>query len=237
MAGGRASVSVVIPVWNEADRLPRLLGALERCRPAPLEVVVVDGGSTDRTRELTRGRARLLTAPRGRAAQQCVGAHAARGDALWFLHADSVPAHGAIGEIAAALEAGAPGGCFRIVFPTEERRCHPLLPVIERGINARTRLTRTGTGDQGIFIGRDLFEQLGGFPPWPLFEDVGLFRGLKATGRPAIARGPLETSARRWLAHGVIRTMVTMWALRLGFAAGVSPERLARFWRGGGAPA
>ena len=193
-------------------------------------MIVVDGGSTDGTPELARGRCRLLTAPRGRAAQQNAGARVACGDTLWFLHADSVPGPGTIGEILAAIARGAPGGCFPIVFPRDELRRHPLLPLIQWGINARTRLTRTGTGDQGIFIRRDHFERVGGFPDWPLFEDVALFRRLRAIGRPAIGRVPIETSARRWLCHGVLRTMATMWALRIGFAAGVPPERLARGW-------
>lgn len=224
------SVSVVIPVWNEAGRVSRLLDALEACRPAPLETIVVDGGSTDGTTGMVRDRARLVTALRGRARQQNAGARAARGEALWFLHADSVPGPGAVGEVAAALEEGSPGGCFFIAFRADELRRHAFLPLIQRGINGRTRAVRTGTGDQGIFIRRELFERLGGFPEWPLFEDVALFRAIRSAGRPALCQGPLETSARRWLAHGVMRTMARMWGLRIGFAMGMPPDRLARAW-------
>jgi len=225
------SLSVVIPALNEEARLPRLLDALDASHPAPDEVVVVDGGSTDATSEIARARARLVTAPRGRASQQNAGAGAARGDVLWFLHADCVPPPAATAEIAAAIELGAPGGCFLVAFGESERRRHPLLPAIERGINARTRWTRTGTGDQGIFVRRDVFRRMGGFPPWPLFEDVALFAGLRAAGRPAVCRGPLVTSARRWLAHGPARVMALMWGLRLAYLAGVPPARLARWWR------
>ena len=223
-------VSVVIPAWNEAERLPRLLDALERCDPAPHEVIVVDGGSDDTTSDLARDRARVIGAARGRARQQNAGAGEASGDVLWFLHADCVPAPSAVEEIRFAVERGSPGGCFLIAFLPEERTLHPLVPWIERGINARTRVTRKGTGDQGIFVTREVFRAAGGFPAWPLFEDVALAAGLRRAGRPAVCRGPLETSARRWLRHGVARTMARMWGLRLAYLAGASPESLARRW-------
>jgi hypothetical protein len=108
------------------------------------------------------------------------------------------------------------------------------VPWIERGINARTRVTRRGTGDQGLFVRRDVFHAAGGFPAWPLFEDVALAADLRRAGRPAVCRGPLETSARRWLGHGVARTMALMWGLRLAYLAGASPESLARRWRQAG---
>jgi rSAM/selenodomain-associated transferase 2 len=229
-----ARVSVVVPVWNEAARLPRLLDALERCDPAPDEVIVVDGGSGDSTPDLARPRARLIGADRGRASQQNAGAREASGEVLWFLHADCAPSRSAVEEIRGVIAEGAPGGCFLIAFLPEERALHPLVPWIERGINARTRVTRRGTGDQGLFVRSEVFHAAGGFPPWPLFEDVALAAGLSRAGRPAVCRGPLETSARRWLRHGVARTMALMWCLRLAFVAGASPETLARRWRQAG---
>lgn len=233
---GDPRVSVVVPTWNEARRLPALLDALATCRPAPLEVVVADGGSEDGTAEIAADRARVVEAPRGRASQQNAGAAVAAGDVLWLLHADCVPPRGAIGEIGAAVRSGAPGGCFRVAFAADERRRHPLLPLIERGIDLRTRATRSGTGDQGLFLRRDLFWSLGGLPDWPLFEDVHLAGGIRRAGRPAVCRGPLVVSARRWLEQGPARTMARMWALRLGYLAGVRPERLARAWRQRPAP-
>lgn len=224
-------MSVVVPAWNEARRLPRLLDALAACRPGPAEVVVADGGSEDGTRAIASERARLVEAPRGRARQQNAGAAATHGDTLWFLHADCEPPPWAVGEIAAALGTGAAGGCFLMAFPEPERRRRPLLRVVQAGINARTRATRTGTGDQGIFVRREVFGRVGGFPDWPLFEDVALFSALAAAGAPAICHGPLTTSARRWMEGGVARTMVRMWSLRIGYWAGVSPARLARSWR------
>lgn len=223
-------VSVIVPAWNEAERLPRLLGALGRCDPAPHEVIVVDGGSEDATPEVAARGATLLVAPRGRAIQQNAGARSATGGTLWFVHADSMPAPSAVAEIGSAIAAGAPGGCFRIAFPPDERAAHRLLPVIEAGINLRTRLTRRGTGDQGIFVRTEVFRATGGFPSWPLFEDVALADALRRAGRPAVCRGPHLTSARRWLRHGVVRTMGLMWGLRIAYRVGVPPETLARVW-------
>lgn len=172
-----------------------------------------------------------MTAPRGRASQQNAGAAVAGGRVLWFLHADSAPPPRAVAEIVEAVASGAPGGCFLVEFPAEERRRGRLLSLIQLGINVRTRLSRSGTGDQGIFVRRDVFDRIGGFPEWPLFEDVALFSALRRVGGPAVCRGPLVTSARRWLQEGEARTMARMWALRLGYWAGISPERLARAWR------
>lgn len=226
------SIAAIVPTWNEAPRLPPLLDALDACRPALAEVVVVDAGSEDATLEIAADRGcRGMLAPRGRASQQNAGAAAARAGVLWFLHADTLPPPGATAEILSALEGGAPGGAFRVAFPDGERSRHPLLPAIERGIDLRTRITRTATGDQGIFARRAAFEAIGGFPDWPLFEDVAFFSALRDVGRPAICRGPLTTSARRWLEEGPARTMARMWLLRLGYLAGVPPERLAGWWR------
>lgn len=191
---------------------------------------MADGGSSDHTGSLAEGRARVVVATRGRGSQQNAGARVSAGRVLWFLHADSIPPIDAIAQIREALERGAPGGCFRIAFPEEERRRHPLLGPIAAGINARTRATRTGTGDQGLFVRRDVFESLGGFPGWPLFEDVALARGVARAGPPAVCRGPLVTSARRWIRHGIVRTTLRMWSLRVGYMVGISPDRLARHW-------
>lgn len=191
---------------------------------------MADGGSSDDTAKVADGRARLVSAPRGRACQQNAGARASVGTVLWFLHADSIPPVDAIVQIRHALDRGAPGGCFKVAFPREERSRHRLLGPIAAGINARTRVTRTATGDQGLFVRRDVFEAIDGFPGWPLFEDVALAGALVRFGRPAVCPGPLVTSARRWIRHGVPRTMLRMWALRIGYWMGVSPVTLARHW-------
>jgi hypothetical protein len=173
----------------------------------------------------------VIPAERGRARQQNAGARASTGAVLWFLHADSRPPPDAIGQIRSALDGGAPGGCFRIAFPRDEWTDHPLLRPVAFGINARTRVTGTGTGDQGIYVRREVFDEMGGFPEGPLFEDVALASRLGRFGRPAVSPGPLETSARRWVDQGIVRTTLRMWALRAGYLLGVPPSRLARYWR------
>lgn len=193
-------------------------------------MIVVDGGSSDGTARIGRERALVLVAERGRACQQNAGARASTGAVLWFLHADSIPPPDAIGQVRSALDRGAPGGCFRIAFPREERKGHPLLGAIALGINSRTRVTGTGTGDQGLYVRREVFDAIGGFPDWPLFEDVALASRMKRFGRPSIIAGPLETSGRRWIVHGIVRTTLRMWALRAGYLVGVPPARLARHW-------
>ncbi|MCW8840815.1 MAG: glycosyl transferase, partial [Gammaproteobacteria bacterium] len=108
---------------------------------------------------------------------------------------------------------------------------HPMLRVVERLINLRSRLSGIATGDQGIFVTRELFQHIGGMPQQPLMEDVALSRRLKRIGRPACLSQRLLTSSRRWEQHGIVRTILLMWWLRAAYAAGVSPQRLARWYR------
>ena len=120
------------------------------------------------------------------------------------------------------------GGCFTIAFPRAELARAPVLPWVERGINLRTRLLRQGTGDQGIFTRRESFLAEGGFREWPLMEDLELCRRLKRSGRFRVLGRPLETSARRWLERGIVRTQLLLWSLRLAYMLGVAPETLGR---------
>jgi rSAM/selenodomain-associated transferase 2 len=221
------ALSVVVPALDEAPVLGATLSAARQ--PGVAELIVVDGGSRDATVAIARRLAdRVLAASRGRALQMNAGAAAARGDVLLFLHADSRPPAGYAALVAAALaDPAVVGGRFdlRLDAPGVAYR------VIERLISLRSRLTRVATGDQALFVRRAVFERLGGFPPWPLMEDLALSRGMKRTGRIACLGAPVLTSARRWQRHGVARTVLLMWALRLAFYAGVPPARLARLYR------
>jgi rSAM/selenodomain-associated transferase 2 len=182
-------------------------------------VIVVDGGSTDATATLAAPLCdQLLQTSPGRASQMNAGARAARGDALVFLHADTrLPAH-ADQAVLAALEHAAWGR-----FDVRIAGRHRLLAVVAWAINARSRLTGIATGDQAIFVRRDAFA---GFPEIALMEDVAFSAAMKQ--RPACLRQKVLTSGRRWERDGVIRTIVLMWRLRLLYALGVPPERLAR---------
>lgn len=225
-ATGEASVSVILPVLDEAGEIAARLDALAPLRRAGAEIIVVDGGSADDTMAIATGRCdRVLTALRGRAAQMNAGAAAARGEILLFLHADTRLPEGALGAVAGGLaQSGRAWGRFDV---TIEGRS-PLLPLVAAMMNLRSRLTGVATGDQAIFVRRDAFERAGRFPDIPLMEDIALSRALKRLSRPVCLRGRVRTSGRRWDSNGALRTILLMWGLRLAFWFGADPHDLAR---------
>jgi len=219
-------ISVIVPALDEGREIAAALRSARE--PQVCEILVVDGGSSDDTAVRASELAdRVLGSARGRALQMNAGAGVARGDVLLFLHADTrlPPGFGAAIEV--AITAGAVGGRFDLVL----RGQHPFLPVIAGLINLRSRWTRIFTGDQAIFVRREVFERLGGFAAIPLMEDVELSTRLRREGAIASLRQQVSTSARRWEENGLLRTILLMWSLRLGYACGVSPERLAAAYR------
>lgn len=221
-------LSIVIPTLNEAETVGALLADLAPLRAAGAELILVDGGSCDATlARAASGVDRILRAPRGRAAQMNAGARAAAGDLLWFLHADTrVPAE----AISALQDNWASAACRERSWGRFDVRLsgrHPLLRLVERGMNTRSRLSGIATGDQGIFVTRAAFERAGGFPALALMEDIALSAALRRLARPACLRPRLLASSRRWEAGGVLRTILLMWRLRLAYALGVDPVRLA----------
>ena len=218
------SLSIIIPVLNEAENIPALLDSLQPLRRRGAEVVVVDGGSSDDTADLARAGADqvLLSAP-GRARQMNAGAAAARGEILCFLHADSRLPEGADGLMINGLSHSRRSwGRFDVTISGT----HPLLRVIACMMNWRSRLTGIATGDQGLFVTRSLFEAAGHFPDIALMEDIALSRQLKIYGAPLCIAHRLTTSGRRWEKHGVWRTMLLMWRLRLAYWLGADPDKL-----------
>jgi len=220
------SLSVIIPALNEAEHIATTLDSLQPLRRRGAEIIVVDGGSDDGTVELARGGAdRVLTAPRGRARQMNAGAAAASGEILCFLHADSRLPEGADGLMIDGLARSRRSwGRFDVHIAGR----HPLLRVIARMMNWRSRLTGIATGDHGLFVTRSLFEAAGHFPEIALMEDIAFSRQLKIYGAPLCIAHRLTTSGRRWEKHGVWRTMLLMWRLRLAYWLGADPDRLAR---------
>lgn len=220
------TISIVVPVLNEAEEIAE---TLRRTRdPLVRERIVVDGGSTDATRGIAARHAEhVLDGPRGRARQMNAGAAAATGDAILFLHGDTWLPEGFGVAVEAALRGGAVGGRFDVIL----RGRHPFLPVVASLMNLRSRVSGISTGDQALFVRRDRFEAMGGFPVIPLMEDVAFTRALKRAGKVAALRERVETSGRRWEERGVARTIVLMWYLRLAYALGASPENLARRYR------
>lgn len=217
------TVSIVIPALNEAASIRDTLTPLQAFRRQGHEIIVVDGGSRDGTIALATPLCdRLLESTPGRARQMNAGAAVAGGDSLWFLHADTLVPENAIGQIQQALQRSGWGR-----FDVRLSGGHPLLRLVEGLMNRRSRLTGVATGDQGIFIRRDLFQHVGGYPDLPLMEDIALCKTLRKLARPACLTSRLITSSRRWESRGVLRTIVLMWLLRAGYWLGVSPARLA----------
>ena len=223
-------ISIIVPVLNEAQVISESLAALAPLHERGHEVIVVDGGSSDKTTDLARRAAdRVVSAPRGRASQMNAGAALARGEVLVFLHADTRLPEDAGARILQGLAAsGRAWGRFDVRIEGENR----LLPVIAFFMNLRSRATGIATGDQVIFVRREVFERVGGFPPLELMEDIALSRSLKRVSRPLCLADKAVTSGRRWERHGVLRTVFLMGWLRLAFFLGAAPARLARFYDG-----
>ena len=222
-------ISVIIPTLDEAEGISDLLTGLAPMRAAGGELILVDGGSRDGTPDLARPQVdRLLVGARGRAAQMNLGARHARGAILVFLHADTQAPSAALLDLPKRLaESGRDWGRFDVRIAGR----HPVLPVIAWSMNLRSRLTGIATGDQTLFVTRERFERVGGYPPIALMEAIALSRRLKRSGRPLCLRERVLTSGRRWERRGVARTILLMWWLRLAYALGVPPERLARWYR------
>lgn len=219
-------LSVIVPVLNEAAVLPAVLAHLRTLEPAP-ECIVVDGGSTDGTWDVLQPdtHVRALHARQGRATQLNAGAAIASGDWLLFLHADTHFSQACYDAWRAEAEAGAAAwGWFDVRFD-EPRLAYRLYAW---AVSRRARLWGSPTGDQAVFVRRELFDAAGGFPDVPLMEDVALARALRQCGRGRPVRVPVVTSARRWRRRGLLRTILSMWLLKLQYLAGRDPHTLAR---------
>jgi rSAM/selenodomain-associated transferase 2 len=226
-------LAIIVPVLNEQRAIAEALARLAPLRATGTPVVVVDGGSADRTVERARAAAdRVLTASRGRAAQMNAGARAALADpaidALLFLHADTRLPAGAERAVATAC-AGRPLAWGRFDVAIEGRS--PALALVAAMMNLRSRWTGICTGDQCLFATRALFEALGGFAELPLMEDIDFSRRARRLAWPLALRARATTSGRRWERHGIVRTVLLMWRLRLAFFLGVDPARLAAAYR------
>ncbi len=223
-------LAVIVPTLNEAGAIAAALRELQPLRARGHEVIVVDGASHDGTPDLAAGLAdRIVPAPRGRASQMNAGARVAGADVLLFLHADTrLPAE-ADALVTGGLErTGRVWGRFDVRLSGERAA----LRLVAFMMNQRSRLTGIATGDQAIFVRRAVFEAIGGFPEIPLMEDIAISRRLKRTGRPLCLRPAVVTSSRRWESAGVARTVLLMWRLRLAYALGMDPARLARLYDG-----
>ncbi len=219
---------VVMPVLNEAQAIEATLQALNPLRQCGARVVVVDGGSEDDTMAKARPHAdAVISAPRGRAVQMNAGAALGWGEVLLFLHADTTLPDGADERLLQALTQGHLWGRFDVRIAGR----HRMLAVVATMMNLRSRWTGIATGDQAMFMRREVFAQLGGFAPLPLMEDIDMSRRLRGLGAPACLRERVITSGRRWEQRGVWRTMALMWRLRWRYWRGESAHALAQDYR------
>jgi rSAM/selenodomain-associated transferase 2 len=225
-------ISVIIPTLNESSTIARTL-----TRTVALgfdEIIVSDGGSTDPTLQMVQAccarvtAVQLVTAPTGRARQLNEGVKASRSDILLFLHADTELPPTAKSAIESALKnPHYVGGRFDVCFDRPSRWG----TIISWFMNRRSRLTGISTGDQAIFVRRQVFEQMGGFPDIPLMEDIEFSRRLKRQGLTAALTDCVTTSFRRWGKNGPLRTILLMWMLRFLYWLGISPSRLNQWYR------
>lgn len=225
--------SIIIPVLNEAAVIRQALQRLQPSRRRDVEVIVVDGGSSDGTLKVSKPLAdRVFCAVKGRARQMNLGAQGAAGEYLLFLHADTqLPDHW-LSILADVYERPSVWGRFDIRLSGRPW----LLRVIETLMNWRSRVSGIATGDQAIFVRRELFEGVGGFPDIALMEDIVLSRRLKSCAAPLCLRDKVVTSSRRWEKNGIVNTVLLMWWLRLRFYFGADPDRLARVYSASDSP-
>ena len=221
----RMRISVVIPTLNEEACLAETLTAVRNLRPH--EILVADGGSTDRTVEIASASAQVVPSPKGRGVQQRTAAAKASGDVLWFLHADTTPGPGALTAIQECLQTEkTAGGNFSLCFDGDSRSAGQLTRIYPW-----LRSLGLCYGDSGIFVRKNVYLEAGGFQAYPLFEDIDLVRRIRRIGAFRTIDETLTTSSRRFENRN-FALMFTEWtALQMLYWAGVSPHRLASLYK------
>tara|TARA_R100001143_G_scaffold60921_1_gene60870 strand:- start:3681 stop:5006 length:1326 start_codon:yes stop_codon:yes gene_type:complete len=226
-----SAISIIIPVFNESLAIRRQLPALYRLKQAGHELIIADGGSHDDSLQVAGDVADhiIVTTPPGRARQMAAGIELASHDILLFLHIDTILPEAAAQLITLGLQSsGRLWGRFDVHLDGESRG----LPMVAWLMNLRSRLTSVATGDQAIFVSRELLDRVGGMPDMPLMEDIALSKRLRRSGRPLNIKVRAISSGRRWDRHGLWKTIGLMWWLRLMYVLGVSPARLHQRYYG-----
>lgn len=220
-------ISIIIPVLNEEMNLSRLSHYLQSVQQHGHEVIVVDGGSRDNTLSIAyRITNTVIVSMPGRALQMNSGAAIASGEVLLFLHADTFLPEDALKIIADLSQKRNLWGRFNVRLSSSRF----VFRLIETLMNLRSCFTSIATGDQAIFIEKNLFKQVGGFPEIALMEDIEISRRLKKASRAVCIKQKVITSSRRWENNGVVATVLLMWKLRLYYFFGVSPEKLKQLY-------
>ncbi len=226
MKESRRMVSIIIAAHNEEKVIGQTLSELvaDVCQ----EIIVVDGGSHDRTFEVVAEfPVRLIKTKKNRAYQFNQGAKESCGDVLIFLHADCILEKGSIAEIEGFIEKGYVGGCLQQRIKDDKQ----IYRSIESSGNVRAKLFRIFYGDQAIFVRRDVFFKVGGYDEVDLFDDVMFSKKLRGAGKTAVLGKKVYTYPRRWQKQGIIRTTVINWLVSLGFIFGVSPRILKKVYQ------
>ena len=221
------SLSIIVPIFNEEENLPSFLSHLAEFKHHVHEIIFVDGGSDDNSAKLiSRSGFTVLHSERGRAAQMNYGAKAAQGNVYVFLHADTYLPKNATAYINQALQKKH-WGRFNVRISGKSR----LLRVVAFMMNLRSWYTGIATGDQTIFVQRDVFFLHNGYPLQPLMEDIALSVKLRSHSRPACLKACVQTSGRRWDSQGVWSTIILMWKLRWKYWRGVPVTEIASYYR------
>ncbi|KXG73865.1 TIGR04283 family arsenosugar biosynthesis glycosyltransferase [Thermotalea metallivorans] len=220
-------VSIIIPVLNEERNIKGLLEQLNTL-DGKKEIIVVDGGSCDRTVEIAADYARVICSEKGRAKQMNKGAEAAKGDILWFVHSDSIVHERSLQAMYRAVSQGYAGGGFSLYFYDYPTKFMKFVAITS---NMRAKYFGLFFGDQGIFVKKSVFFQLGEYPDIELMEDWEFSRKLFKTSKTVVLDVPLGTSARRFKKRGQLRTLLLMHKIKLLYILGVHPSKLKEMYR------
>lgn len=219
-------ISVIIPILNEAKILNE---TLSRLQPESVnhELIIVDGGSTDESVNIAEKYGKVIVAERGRAKQLNAGASDASGDILLFLHADVWLETGALKAVETTVSSGYVGGGFLQKIDGKNL----LYRLIEKTADMRGKYQKVFYGDSGIFVRRDIFKRIGGFPDVPIMEELGFSKQLRRFGKTKMVKPHIHISARRWETNGIIRTTIRNWYIKTLYHCGYSLEQLAKMYR------
>ncbi len=222
-------ISIVIPTYNESSTIESTLINLFEIISTGDEVIVVDGFSEDETKEIAGKftQAKLVTSKRGRALQMNMGAEKAENEYILFLHADTIISATCLTMLKNEIISNRIGWGW---FPIKLNSPKFIFRVLELGANMRTSFTGAPLGDHGIFVKKDLFFEVGGFPEMPIMEEIEFVRKVKKISKGVEILSPVSTSVRRFEKSGVLKTFVTMWILRILYYLGIPPETLLRYY-------
>lgn len=220
-------VSVIIPTFNEEKNIEALLKSLKNIN-YPKEILVIDGGSTDKTREIASKYCKVYLSEKGRSNQLNLGAKLSQGDVLWFLHCDSKISKDSFIEIEKALKNNFIGGCFSLEFYDDNSL---FLKYISKTSNMRAKYLKLIFGDQGMFVKKHIFNKINGFKVMPIMEDWEFSTRLKKKGKTILLKSPIKTSARRFQKSGRLKTHILMHKIKLLYILGTPPEKLAKLYK------